>query len=757
MASRICALRAMHPRNEPSRNPPAPTETVRGTIDRISFHAEDSGYCILRVKPSEDSKMAGFLTVVGHAGQISEGLPIEATGEWFQHPQFGRQFKAVHIVLLPPQTARAIELLLASGIIKGIGAAYAKKLVEHFGDQTLEVIEKTPERLREVSGLGRTRAEQLRDAWKEHRSLGEILLFLQSHGIATARATRIFKVFGKDAIARITQDPYILSREIHGFGFASADRIALKLGLSVSSPERLQAAVLHVLDVAQMEGHTALPRERVEQELRALLGVAVATEDLARATDALIQANRLVEVTIEGTPCFARYELFECETRIAERIQEVLITGAPRTLMGEDASLPRCAPGVELTQEQSGAVQMALTSKLCVITGGPGTGKTTIIRAIVGAVENRAAPLALCAPTGRAAKRMSDCTGRPAKTLHRYLRIDPISGHSQNEITDEVIVIDESSMIDVLLMRALLDAVPSSSRLVFVGDIDQLPSVGPGAVLRSLLESGVIPVARLTQVFRQAAQSQIIRAAHAVKEGRLPHNETQPDGQAESQTDPGAASSSERRSALSDFFMVQSRDPESIVAKVIDLIKIRIPAKFGIQTLEEIQVITPMNRGPLGTRALNERLQAAFNPDPPAAVERFGTRYGVGDRIMITENDYDLDVYNGDMGWVRSIDREAQMLYAEIDGRSVRLGFDQLSICQLAYATTVHKAQGSEFAAVILVMTMAHFPMLRGDLLYTALTRGKRCVVLLGETRALEQCIARRERTRRWVTFNLGI
>ena len=702
-----------------------------GLVERVTYHNAENGFCVLRIKARGHRDV---VTVVGHAAAIAAGEWITATGEWVNDRTHGQQFKAQFLRSSPPTSADGIEKYLSSGMIRGVGPVYAKKLVRAFGEKVFDIIEATPERLREVDGIGKVRAASILAAWAEQKAVREIMVFLHSHGVGTARAVRIFKTYGADAIEVMTQNPYRLARDIRGIGFKTADAIAMKLGIEKTAMVRVRAGISYALAEAMNEGHCGLPTQELMPLSEKLLEV---PQELVRtALDLELQEGTVVADQVGETPCVFLAGLYRAEQTIAERLIRLANGTLPWGWIDPDKALPWVAEriGLALAESQIAAIRLALMSKAMVMTGGPGVGKTTIVRAILRILSAKNVKLLLCAPTGRAAKRMTEATGFEAKTIHRLLEVDPKSGGfkrgEDNPLDCDLLVVDETSMVDVMLMQALLKAVPGRAAILIVGDIDQLPSVGPGQVLADLISSGAVPVVRLTEVFRQAAQSRIIISAHRINQGSIP-DLSPPETE-------------------SDFYFVQADDPETAVSRIIELVKTRIPRRFGLDPIRDIQVLCPMNRGGVGARSLNIELQAALNPAGDRKVERFGWTFAPGDKVMQIENDYDKEVYNGDIGYIDDVDPQAGEIVARFDGRSVSYEFGELDTLVPAYAATIHKSQGSEYPAVIIPVLTQHYAMLQRNLLYTGVTRGKRLVVLVGQKKAVAIAVRNVSGRRRW-------
>ena len=693
-------------------------EVLAGLVERVTFHNPESGFCVLRTKARGHRDL---VTVVGHAAMVTAGEWITASGEWVNDRTHGQQFKARFLRFSAPSSTEGMEKYLASGTIRGIGPVYAHKLVRVFGERVFDVIEEEPERLREVDGIGPVRARRITDAWAEQKVVREIMVFLHSHGVGTARAVRIFRTYGADAVQVMTENPYRLARDIRGIGFKTADAIAMKLGIEKTAMIRVRAGIAYALGEAMDDGHCGLP----EAELTPLAAdLLEAPENLVRtALDLELSDGAIVAATVAGTSCMFLAGLYRAERIISERLLRIAEGRLPWPEIDVGKALPwvEQRTGLSLAESQIEAIRLALTSKVMVVTGGPGVGKTTLMNAILRILAAKDVNILLCAPTGRAAKRLSEATGLEARTIHRLLEADPRRGGfkkgGDNPLRCDLLVVDETSMVDVMLMQALLKAVPDRAALLLVGDVDQLPSVGPGQVLADIIASGAVPVVRLTEVFRQAARSRIVGSAHRINRGAIPDLS--------------------RPESDSDFYFVQADDPETAATRIVDLVKTHIPRRFGLHPVRDIQVLCPMTRGGVGSRSLNIELQAALNPAGERKVERFGWTFAPGDKVMQIENDYDKEVYNGDIGYLEDVDPEAGELNAGFDGRTVTYGFGELDALVPAYAATVHKSQGSEYPAVVIPVLTQHYAMLQRNLLYTGVTRGKRLVVLVGQKKAV--------------------
>ena len=710
-------------------------EVLAGLVERVTFHNADSGFCVLRVKARGHRELA---TVVGHAATISAGEWITATGEWANDNTHGQQFKAHFLRMSAPTSVEGIEKYLGSGMIRGIGPVYAKKLVLAFGEKVFDTIEAEPARLREVTGIGPLRAKRITDGWAEQKVIREIMVFLHSNGVGTARSVRIYKTYGTDAVQVMTENPYRLARDIRGIGFITADAIAMRLGVEKTAMTRVRAGISYALTDAMDDGHCGLPTADLVPLAEKLLEVG---PDLIRtALDLELAGGAVIADSLGETDCIFLASLYRSEQAIAQKLLALSRAKLPWAAIDADKAVPWVEKrvGIELAPTQVEAVRLALSSKVLVLTGGPGVGKTTIVNTILRILLAKDVNVLLCAPTGRAAKRMHETTGQEAKTIHRLLEVNPIGGgfkrNADNPLECDLLVMDEVSMVDVVLMNALLKAVPERTALLIVGDVDQLPSVGPGQILSDMIISGAVPVVRLTEVFRQAAKSRIIINAHRINEGLIPSLE-KPEGE-------------------SDFYFVQADEPEIAVPRILDLVKNRIPQKFGLDPIRDIQVLCPMNRGGVGARSLNIALQSELNPAGERKVERFGWTFAPGDKVMQIENDYDKEVYNGDIGYVDDVDSIDGELTASFDGREVIYGFGELDTLVPAYAATIHKSQGSEYPAVVIPVMMQHYTMLQRNLIYTGVTRGKRLVVLVGQKKAVAIAVRNVSGRRRWSKLN---
>jgi exodeoxyribonuclease V alpha subunit len=707
-----------------------PIEVLAGLVERVTFHNDENGFCVLRVKARGQRDQ---ITVVGHAAMISAGEFVQASGSWINDRTHGVQFRASFLKATAPTTVEGIEKYLGSGMIRGIGPVYAKKLVRAFGEAVFDVIQQEPDRLRDVTGIGPKRAARIIAGWAEQKVIREIMLFLHSNGVGTSRAVRIYKTYGADAVRLISENPYRLARDIRGIGFRTADQIAAKLGIEKTALIRVRAGISYALAEAMDEGHCGLPVDELVPLTEKLLEIPAELVETALRLE--LEDGAVVADDLEGCSCVFLAALYRAEREIAGRLKTLAAGKPPWPAIDINKAIPWVEQRTKLAlaDSQKAALRAALVSNVTVITGGPGVGKTTLLNSLLKVLIAKAVTIALTAPTGRAAKRLFESTGIEAKTIHRLLETDPRTGSfRRNEVEPldcDLLVVDETSMVDVPLMRAVLRALPDGAALLLVGDVDQLPSVGPGQVLGDIIASGAVSVVRLTEVFRQAVESRIIANAHRINQGLMPNLAP---------------------ADVGDFYFVDTTEPEESVRKLLAIVRERIPKRFGFDPIRDIQVLCPMNRSGLGARSLNIELQKALNPPGEIRVERFGWTFCPGDKVMQVENNYDKEVYNGDLGVVSRIDIQEGELAAEFDGREIVYGFGELDELVLAYATTIHKSQGSEYPAVVIPLTTQHYPMLQRNLVYTGVTRGKRLVVLVGQRKALAIAVKVARTRKRW-------
>ncbi len=708
----------------------APQEKLSGAIERLTFHSQESGFCVIRVRVKGKRDL---VTVVGSAPSISPGEFVECVGFWINDRQHGLQFKAVTLNVVPPSTLEGIEKYLGSGMVKGIGPHFAKKLIHAFGEDVFDVIEQDPDRLLKLEGIGPKRKATAVAGWNEQKAVRAIMVFLQSYGIGSTRAVRIYKTYGDAAIEKVRENPYRLALDIHGVGFKTADTLAQKLGIPSDSILRARAGVRHVLQEMSGQGHCAAYRDQLIEAAEKLLEINTTILEQAIADETV--SNQLVVEMHEGRQLVFLISLHRAETGCATNILRLATNVLPWQDIDPIEAIPwvERATGLELSASQHQAIAIMLRSKLTILTGGPGVGKTTIINSLLAVLANQDVDIMLCAPTGRAAKRLSESTRREAKTVHRLLSFDPSTfgfKHNQdNPLDTQLLVIDEASMMDITLMNHLLKALPSRAALLLVGDMDQLPSVGPGSVLADMIGSGCIQTVRLTEIFRQAKSSDIILNAHRINDGIIPQLP--------------------KPNVDSDFYLIPAETPEDIFNKLIHVVTKRIPERFGFDPVADIQVLTPMNRGGVGVRSLNIELQNRLNNNSTQQITRFGVTFAPGDKVIQMVNNYDKDVYNGDIGLIQFIDNEESLLNIEFDGRAVQYEFNELDEIQLAYAVSIHKSQGSEYPVIVIPLAMQHYMLLERNLIYTAITRGKQLVVMIAQTKALAMAVKTQKSKRR--------
>jgi exodeoxyribonuclease V alpha subunit len=717
---------------------------IKGQIERITYQNDENGYTVAKMRVQG---RGGLVTVVGTLFSVSAGEMLELSGYWDSHPRWGEQFKVVSFQTILPATVKGIEKYLGSGMIKGIGPVMAKRLVACFSEETLQVIEENVERLQEVPGIGMKRIGMIKAAWEEQKDIRDVMIFLQGQGVSPVYAVKIYRQYGKESVNVVTENPYRLATDIFGIGFLTADRIAAKLGVAKDSPLRAEAGILYVLNQLSDDGHVYYPYGPLVKKCSEVLEV---REDVLPLAFERIDRER--KIVIEGpavlppgqcllpdeddlTPVYLG-RLHVSETGISARLMAIMEFKKQLRLINVDQAVDWVQRDLKiaLSSQQIDAVKASVNSKVMVVTGGPGTGKTTIINAIIKIYRKMGQRTLLAAPTGRAAKRMMETTGQEAKTIHRLLEFSPGSGsfkkNETNPLEADLIIIDETSMVDTVLMYHFLKAVPVKATLILVGDVDQLPSVGPGNVLKDIIASGCLPTVRLNEIFRQSRRSMIIVNAHRINNGEMPFFTPDED-------------------RLHDFRFLVVDEPEEALAKIVNLCKDDVPSRFGYHPVRDIQVLTPMHRGVAGVANLNIELQKTLNPGGDEIV-RGGKTLRVGDKVMQIRNNYDKDVYNGDIGTIVKIDHEEQEVRIDYDGRVTVYEYMDLDEVVHAYATSVHKSQGSEYPVVIIPVLTQHFMLLQRNLLYTGITRGKKLVVLVGTKKALAIAIKNNKPQKRY-------
>jgi exodeoxyribonuclease V alpha subunit len=719
------------------------TETLEGSVERVTYYAGETGFSVIRIRPARRRQIPmgaltpdGLVTVVGLLPEVNPGESLRLRGQWISHSKHGLQFRAEQCEQLLPATVEGLRRYLGSGMIRGIGPVMAERIVRKFGSKTLDIIDTEPERLREVLGVGAKRVRQIAAAWEEQKAIKEVMIFLQAHKVSTRLAVKIYKEYGDDAIDVVQSDPYRLARDIWGIGFKTADQIAQDMGWEIDAPTRLEAGVLYVLHQETDDGHVYVPQAELTSKAAEIL--TVKDEQVQYAVDRLAGGEDIVRENLSAAveePAVYLRSLYHCEIGVTTRLYRLIETEGTRL---RSFRSPRSGPttivsDLPLTEQQEGAVRAALTNKVSVLTGGPGTGKTTALRALIQTLVHHRHSFALASPTGRAAKRLSEATGHDATTIHRLLEYSPAEGFKRDDRTPldvDMVIVDEASMLDLVLANSLLRAIDPHTHLLLVGDADQLPSVGAGDVLRDIIESGLVPVTRLDVIFRQAQDSLIITNAHRINSGQLPLTP---------------------RSA-NDFYLFVEPDPDRAAELLVDVVQNRIPAKFGLDPLSDIQVLAPMYRGSTGVSNLNEQLQRALNPPAPNRPERQlgGRVFRVRDRLMQVRNNYDKEVFNGDIGLLVYLDGVEQTAVIDFEGHRVTYQWNELDEVVHAFAVSVHKSQGSEYPAVVMPVTLQHYLMLQRNLLYTAVTRARQLVVLVGTKKAIAIAVRNNQVAKRY-------
>jgi len=712
---------------------------IFGLLERISYHNEENDFVVAKLREKEKKELT---TIVGNLPGINPGESLKLTGKWVQNKRFGEQFQVETFEVTVPATLLGIQKHLASGLIKGIGSIMSERIVEKFGLHTLEVIEKKPERLSEVEGIGPKRISMITKAWVEHKEIKEVMIFLQGHGVSAAYSAKIYKQYGDQSIETVRENPYRLAHDIYGVGFITADKIAQNLGIDRNSLIRARAGLIYVLNRLTEEGHVYYPESQLIHKAKEILNVdeeiiILAVKELSKEKELFLE-----DLDPDGNLKAVYLAPFHvAETGVAQMLMNLKESPSNiRPIHPEKAiEWVQQKLNIELARGQEEAILLAATSKVLIITGGPGTGKTTLITAVLRIFQQLKLRILLAAPTGRAAKRMNEATGWEAKTIHRLLEYSPRKGGFKKDEDDpleaDVVIIDETSMVDTLLMYHLLKAIPSDAHLILVGDVDQLPSVGPGNVLKDIIRSGRFTVVRLTEIFRQAQESMIVVNAHKVNQGQLP------------------VLKEIDKPEKTDFQFIQEEDPEKILQNILDLCSEKIPRQFRFHPLREIQVLAPMHKGTIGVANLNIELQKRLNPGQPG-ITHGAWNFRIGDKVMQIVNNYDKDVFNGDIGWISKIDSEEREVAIDFDGRLVPYDNSDLDEVVLAYAVSVHKSQGSEYPAVILPVVTQHYMLLQRNLIYTAITRAKKLVIMIGTKKALAIAIRNNKPQRRYTLLS---
>ena len=699
------------------------TKTLEGAVERVTFHNEETGFAVLKVKARG---MKDLCTVVGQLPMVTAGEWIKGTGSWIVDREHGRQFKANHLQTMPPDSIEGITKFLGSGIIKGIGPVYAEKMVAKFGKNVFTIMDTESARLEKIEGIGKKRRLLIKEGWKEAREIREIMTFLFSHGVSSSRAFRIYKTYGEKAIELVREDPYRLARDIHGIGFKTADKIAANLGIEKNSDLRARAGVEYVLHELTQAGHCAYPRLELVEKTTEILDID--SDIIQTAIEYGISTERLIQDDITGDSLIYLTSLYYAETHLATCIHHLNNGQHPCPPFDAEKAIEWVQSKINLTlsAEQQDAIRTAVHSKFMIITGGPGVGKTTLVNAIIRIFKAKNLKIIQAAPTGRAAKRMTETTGHTSKTIHRLLDFDPRRNRFKHDtahpLHGDIFIIDESSMMDLPLAHSLLQAIPSHAAVILVGDVDQLPSVGPGNILRDIIDSDYVPVCRLKEIFRQSSKSHIVVNAHMVNAGQVPET-------TDSKTD-------------SDFYFIECEEPEKVAETIAKLVKTSIPKRFRLNPVNDVQILTPMRRGILGAQNLNTVLQKHLNPSAEC-IERYGYIYRNGDKVMQQENDYDKEVFNGDIGRITAIRHFEREVDVKFEGRIVTYDMQELDELIPSYAITIHKSQGSEYPCVIIPVHTQHFIMLQRNLIYTAITRGKKLVILIGTQKAMGIAVQR--------------
>jgi exodeoxyribonuclease V alpha subunit len=688
---------------------------IYGSIERVTYHNEENGFCVLRVTVKNNKEP---VTVVGNATQVMMGEDIEATGVWIYDRNFGYQLKADNIKMTVPNSIEGIKKYLASGLIRGVGKHFAEILVNAFKEDVLNILDNEPEKVKGLPGIGPKRTERIVNSWHEQKAIREVMMFLHGHGVGTARAVRIYKTYGNDTIAKLQTNPYCLALDIWGIGFKTADQLAKSIGIEETSIIRAEAGIRHILNEHSTSGHCAiLPEELIKTSVEML---AIPSNIIEQALINEIANANIIDSTIDEERHLYIAPLYYAEQGIVSSIKRLMFGNTSITI--SDAELLKLATkdsNIEYSTNQINAILMSIKNKVSIITGGPGVGKTTIVKGIIQVAKLLNSKITLCAPTGRAAKRLSETSGLEAKTIHRLLEYKPGQGPKYNAeytLDTDFLIIDETSMVDVVLMNALLKAIPNHAQVLFVGDVDQLPSVGAGNVLGDMINSIIIPTSRLTEIFRQAQTSKIITNAHLINKGEMPYYNNK---------------------SGDDFFFINLDEPDDILNRILSIMADKLPKLYNLNSLTDIQVLVPMNKGTLGVKNLNVVIQDKLNPSTQNTITSMGINFRERDKIIQTVNNYDKEVFNGDIGFIKSINLDDDIVLIEYDGRLVEYAKSELDEIDLAYAISIHKSQGSEYPVVIMPVTTQHYTLLERNLLYTGITRGKKMVIMIGQKKAL--------------------
>jgi exodeoxyribonuclease V alpha subunit len=720
--------------HQPAKNPLTARPTLEGVLERIVFFNEENSFTVARLQVPGKKDL---VTIVGALPLPTPGETLRLKGQWVVDTKFGQQFRVESCLSVLPATIIGIQKYLGSSLIKGIGPIMAKRIVDKFGLDTFDIIEENPERLTEIDGIGPIRTERITKAWQEQKQIREVMVFLQGHEISPAYAVKIFKAYGDKAVSVVKENPYRLALDISGIGFKTADKVAKSMGIDPNSQIRAEAGIIHVLSELVDEGHCYYPYEELKQKVAELLEIDLAILETALAT--LAREDRILIEDLPEIKAVYLTPLHVAEANVARRLKTLIASPKQALQIDVEKAIEwvQSISRIDLAATQKLALRKTISGKVVVLTGGPGTGKTTLINSLVKILEKKGQRIVLASPTGRAAKRLSEVTGKEAKTIHRLLEFSPKEGgfkrNEDNPLDADLVVIDEASMVDILLMNQLLKAIPLTATLLLVGDVDQLPSVGPGNVLKDIIASGNVETIILTEIFRQAQESLIIVNAHRVNRGEFPQLKPQ-------------------QGQRSDFYFIEKDDPEEVLGVIKELCVKRLPNAFRLNPLDDIQVMTPMHRGTVGVANLNAELQVLLNPQGKV-ITRGGRLFRVNDKVMQIKNNYEKDVFNGDIGTLAAIDIEEQKVQVKFEGRMVDYELSDLDDLVLAYAISIHKSQGAEYPVVVVPLLSQHYIMLQRNLLYTAITRAKRLVVLVGSKRAIAIAVRNNKVQRRYTNL----